>query len=280
MSTLTRKIYYSLPPGMRFTARWLLFLPLDVWNSVFSIHKKLIPPRRLIFTGGGDFIQTGELFKQDLISKKLIEPNSHVLDIGSGIGRIAIPLISFLNRGRYEGFDIMKSGIQWCKKNITSRFPHFKFSQVELSNDLYKNSGGAAASFSFPYASGQFDLAIATSVFTHMLPDEVKRYVSEIFRILKPGGKAYLTFFLLNENSIRVMQEGNHEFHFKYQHGPYRLLDEKVKSANVAYDESYLLNDIISSAQFEVESISYGWWSTQQKDSPVGFQDRVVIRKK
>ena len=133
------------------------------------------------------------MFLQDFISKKLITPDSSVLDIGSGIGRIAIPLTSFLEKGLYEGFDIMKPGIRWCQRNISTRFPHFKFIQVSLANDLYRNSGDAAAKFVFPSANDQFDLAIATSVFTHMLPEEVIQYVEEIHRVLKRW-KAYLPF--------------------------------------------------------------------------------------
>jgi len=260
-------------------ARWIVFMPQDLMASLFSGKQPLAPPRRLIFTGAGDFIRIGELFLQDFISKKLINPDSSVLDIGSGIGRIAIPLTSFLKKGKYEGFDIMKPGIRWCQKNISTRFPHFKFTQVSLANDLYRNSGDAAAQFVFPSADDQFDLAIATSVFTHMLPEEVIRYVEEIHRVLKKGGNAYLTFFILNENSLRQMKQGVNEFNFQFDHGSYRLLDEKVKSANVAYDEKYLFDTVIPPAKFKIASIEYGTWSTMSKGSPIRFQDLVVITK-
>jgi len=254
-------------------------MPQDLMTSLFSGKHPMAPPRRLIFTGAGHFIRMGKLFLQDFISKKLVKPDSSVLDIGSGIGRIAIPLTSFLEKGLYEGFDIMKPGIRWCQKKISTRFPHFKFTQVSLANDLYRNSGDAAAQFVFPAANDQFDLAIATSVFTHMLPEEVTQYVEEIHRVLKKGGNAYLTFFILNENSIRQMNQGVNEFNFQYDHGSYRLLDEKVKSANVAYDEKYLFGQVISPAKFKIASIEYGTWSTLSKGNPIGFQDRVVITK-
>ncbi|HZV44469.1 MAG TPA: class I SAM-dependent methyltransferase [Saprospiraceae bacterium] len=279
MSSLTRKIYYSLPPGWRLLARWIVYMPQDLMASLFSGKHPMAPPRRLIFTGAGHFIRMGKLFLQDFISKKLVKPDSSVLDIGSGIGRIAIPLTSFLEKGLYEGFDIMKPGIRWCQKKISTRFPHFKFTQVSLANDLYRNSGDAAAQFVFPAANDQFDLAIATSVFTHMLPEEVTQYVEEIYRVLKKGGNAYLTFFILNENSLRQMNQGANEFNFQYDHGSYRLLDEKVKSANVAYDEKYLFGQVISPAKFKTTSIEYGTWSTLSKGNPIGFQDRVVITK-
>ena len=279
MTSFTRKFYYALPPAWRLIARKMIYLPGDILHNIISPGETLSPPRRLIYTGRGDFLRIGELFLQDFISKSIIQKNSAVLDIGSGIGRIAIPLTAYLENGRYEGFDIMKPGIEWCQKNITSRFPHFKFTQVSLVNDLYRNTGQSASQFVFPYPDNSFDLAIATSVFTHMVPEEVIRYVEEIYRVLKTGGHAYLTFFVLNENSKAQMIKGNNEFNFQYDHGNYRLLDEKVKSANVAYEEKYLFSEIIKTQQFKIESIEYGIWSTKTKGNPIAFQDRMLLKK-
>lgn len=279
MKSFARKFYYALPPAWRLIARKMVYLPADIIHDLFSTDETLTPPRRLIYTGRGDFLRIGELFLQDFISKNVIQKNSSVLDIGSGIGRIAIPMTDFLEDGRYEGFDIMKPGIEWCKKNITSRFPHFRFTQVSLLNDLYRNTGQSASQFVFPYTDNSFDLAIATSVFTHMVPEEVIQYMKEIHRVLKPGGHAYLTFFVLNDNSKAQMIRGNNEFNFQYDHGDYRLLDEKVKSANVAYEEKYLFSEIIKPNQFSMVSIEYGTWSMQEKGSPIAFQDRLVIKK-
>jgi len=287
MKSFARKFYYALPPAWRLIARKMIYLPGDILQNIISSDQTLSPPRRLIFTGRGDFLRIGELFLQDFISKNVIQKNSSVLDIGSGIGRIAIPLTRYLENGRYEGFDIMKPGIAWCQKNITSCFPHFNFTQVSLSNDLYRNTGQSASQFVFPYPDESFDLAIATSVFTHMVPEEVIQYMKEIHRVLKAGGHAYLTFFVLNEISKAQMTRGHNEFNFQYDHGEYRLLDEKVKSANVAYEESYLMDSIIpklvlsgvEASKFQILSIEYGTWSTLNEGNPIAFQDRIVIRK-
>ncbi|HEX5112908.1 MAG TPA: hypothetical protein VFV79_08680, partial [Saprospiraceae bacterium] len=64
-----------------------------------------------------------------------------------------------------------------------------------------------------------------------------------------------------------------------YDHGNYRLLDEKVKSANVAYEESYLFNEIIAKHKYQIESTEFGTWSNMSKGSPIAFQDRIVIKK-
>lgn len=279
IKTVARKLYYLIPPGWRLAVRWMVFLPVDIFQNLFSSSGELKPPRRLIYTGAGDFLKTGKAFVQDFQHKNLIQPHSRILDVGSGIGRLAIPLTDFLTEGKYEGFDIMKTGVDWCSRNITRTYPQFTFRQVALSNDLYRKDGEAAGTFKFPYPDQSFDFAIVISVFTHMVPEEVQQYVSEISRVLKPGGSMYATFFILNENSRQQMNSDSNPFNFRHERGMYSLLDPKVKSANVAFDETYLVNQIILPARLAVASIAYGRWSTGRPGSSIDFQDRIVCRK-
>jgi SAM-dependent methyltransferase len=246
---------------------------------VFGKNQKLSPPKRLIFIGSGDFIKIGELFQQDFVAKGLISPNSSVLDVGCGIGRSAIPLIPFLKGGKYDGFDIMKSGINWCKKNISNHYSNFNFKLVDLSNDLYKNSGSNAANFTFPYPSDSFDLVIVLSVFTHMIQDEVEQYLNEINRVLKINGACYATFFILNNDSIKNMNVAGDGFNFKYDQGNYCLINKDVRSANVAFKERYLIDSLFPTCALTVKSIEYGSWSRGGSQNPIEFQDRVILVK-
>lgn len=279
MSGLARRLFYTLPPGLRFAVRWLAFLPHDLYGQFFLSGKDIQPPRRLIYTGAGDFTNIGKAFVEDFKSKNLVHPGSFILDVGSGIGRLAIPFTTFLTTGKYEGFDIMKAGIDWCRKNISSRHPNFTFTYVPLSNDLYRNEGGDASRFVFPYPEAHFDFVILTSVFTHMVPEEVQHYLSEIHRVLKQGGHVYATFFILSENARANMKIGLSDFEFKYDKGHYSLMDEQVKSANVAFDETYLFSTLIQARDFFVVSVENGSWSDLSSNDPIGFQDRVVLRK-
>ncbi|MBK6391468.1 MAG: class I SAM-dependent methyltransferase [Saprospiraceae bacterium] len=90
---------------------------------------------------------------------------------------------------------MMLSKPEWTGvKNITSRNTNFGFQYIDLYNDLYKAKGRSAASFEFPFTQESFDFICAISVFTHMLPDEVENYVRQIALVLKPQGKAVMTF--------------------------------------------------------------------------------------
>ncbi|MCB9047991.1 MAG: class I SAM-dependent methyltransferase [Lewinellaceae bacterium] len=278
MPTL-RKLFYTLPPAWRFLARRLYYLPADLYEGLSGKRDAMTPPRGLIYTGSGDFRAQGEKMRQYLIELAGLQPGHRVLDVGSGIGRIAVPLTEYLNeKGSYEGFDVVEVGVRWCEKTITHRYPNFHFTYVDLDNDLYRSGGGSAADFRFPYADEDFDLVVLTSVFTHMLPDEVANYLREIRRVLRPGGRCFATFFLWNEEAARLSRSNPH-FTFPHDRGHYRLMDEQVQSANVAFGEEYLRREMIAGAGLEVEQAHYGYWAGREKAGCKDFQDVLVLKR-
>jgi len=208
-----------------------------------------------------------------------LQPEARVLDIGCGIGRLAVPLTAYLNgKGSYEGFDIVKQGIDWCNKHIRAQYPNFNFLHINLKNDLYNLKASAEAKdFVFPYHDNEFDLVVLTSVFTHMMPNDVNNYLDQINRVLKRDGKCFATFFLLNEHIIHSIEKRDY-FDFPYIYGNYRLLDKNVKEANIAYQEDYLYSDLFPKNKLNVETIHYGWWSgISSREESLNYQDIIVL---
>ncbi len=270
-----RKLFYSLPAGIRLIVRQLYYLPQDMWDSISNSRKEMIPPKGMIYTGGGNFEKTGLKFLEYFIKYGKLTKDSAVLDVGSGLGRMAIPLTKYLSKtSKYRGFDVVKKGVDWCQKEISSRYPNFQFEYIDLSNDLYKSTGKDPKEFIFPYEGQQFDLAILISVFTHMSLEEVLHYLDEIFRILKPGGRCFSTFFTYDQDT----QPSKKNFTFPYQFEGFALMDEKVKSANIALDINILKLEI-EKRGFEVDLYNKGEWQQSNAES-LDFQDIVVFRKK
>ena len=80
------------------------------------------------------------------------------------------------------------------------------------TTDRASSSTLAASSFSFPYEDESFDVVFATSVLTHLLPDAVENYLAEIHRVLAPGGRSFVTYFLIDEESKSLMSESEFPF--------------------------------------------------------------------
>lgn len=106
----------------------------------FSLMKKeLLPPQRLReYVGGRDFKPIGQEFLNYFTNLCYLNKNEHVLDIGCGSGRMALPLTNYLtDEGHYEGLDVVPEAIEWDKQYITSQFPNFNFTLANVYNNYY-----------------------------------------------------------------------------------------------------------------------------------------------
>jgi SAM-dependent methyltransferase len=252
---------------MRFFARKLYYLPSDLFRS----KDQLVPPRGLIYTGSGDFLKAGKDWTA-FFSLHGLKKDQAFLDIGSGIGRMAVGLTSLL-KGQYEGFEAMNVGVEWCEKNITPVYPNFHFQHINLHNDLYNKDGLDAATFVFPYNDKTFNFACAISVFSHMIDTEADNYLRECIRVLKPGGIFVATFFVLHKG----MAQKHKSFSFNHDRGHYALMNDKVVSANVAFDYDWLMARIKAHG-FQVVDYLQGSWSGYEQKERLAFQDVFVLR--
>lgn len=275
MKNKIRKIFYGLPVNIRYAIRRIIYFPIDIIKK----EDDLTPPKGMIFTGGGNYKKVGDQFFDYFLRFGDINPDSKILDIGSGIGRMAVPFTKFLSsEGKYEGFDIVKSGVDWCNNHIKKKYPNFNFKHIPLKNDLYNlSTDEKAADFVFPYENDSFDFIFLTSVFTHMLPDDVENYLKEINRVLKKGKSCFVTFFILDEKSKSKMKnEGMKNFPFDL--GNYSLMDKSVKEANVAYSKVFI-NDLLKDKGFEITRFIRGNWSGLSAGELNEHQDILIVKK-
>jgi ubiquinone/menaquinone biosynthesis C-methylase UbiE len=275
---MKRFLYYLLPTSLRLFARRLYFLPIDTFDYITGKRPEGVPPRGKIFIGHGDYVKVGERYLTNFKEFCGLKPDHVVLDIGCGIGRMAVPLTHYLNeKGSYDGFDIVKSGIDWCNKHIATKYPNFRFQYTGLYNQLYNTSDKVDASnFIFPYPDAKFDFVFLTSVFTHMMPAEVEHYINEIGRVMKPGATCLISFFLVNCESEDLMIKKPTHMNFPVNKGFYRLHSTQVDTANVAYDEEWIL-DKLEKAGLKMDSIKYGQWCG--RSTWFDYQDLLICSK-
>lgn len=245
--------------------------------SLPPLDPALIPPDDLsICFGGGDFAKVGASILSFLRRWADLAPSDQVLDVGCGAGRIAAALTRFLDaEGSYEGFDIFPFGVEWCQENVTPKHPNFCFRTVDVFNRVYNPYAPTRASdFVFPYGNDSFDVVVLNSVFTHMLPADLVNYVVQINRVLKPGGRAFITYFLMDEDSREPARQRRTKPAFPHAFGSFHVEDMESMEDAVAYDIDFIKN-VYAANGLVVTRMSQGNWRGIQSPH---HQDIVVAR--
>lgn len=101
---------------------------------------------------------------------------SRVLDFGCASGIMMRWLSDLARAGEVWGVDIVGDLVVWCQQHLS---PPFKF----VTTTSYPH---------LPFEDRYFDLVYAGSVFTH-ISDLAEAWLLELKRIVRPGGRLYLT---------------------------------------------------------------------------------------
>lgn len=118
-----------------------------------------------------------------------------VLDIGCGCAKVARFLAADPRVASYVGFDPIASCIAWNRRFVTPLTgDRFRFEHADLYSAEYNPRGTLQpAQFRFPADDGSIDVAIASSLFTHLLEADARHYLAESARVLRPGGRLILS---------------------------------------------------------------------------------------
>jgi ubiquinone/menaquinone biosynthesis C-methylase UbiE len=104
--------------------------------------------------------------------------------------------------------------------------------------------------------------------------EDSDNYLREIRRVLKPSGKAFVTFYLINQTYIKYREVGLAKVTFDHGRSLYWVHDPSVPEAVSAYDEAYAF-EMIRNSGLDIVTVSYGGliqcigWT---------FQDCLVVR--
>jgi SAM-dependent methyltransferase len=240
-----------------------------------------IPPPDRHFVGDGDFRAIGAEFLRHFVRLGGLRPIDRVVEIGCGIGRMALPLTQYLQQeatGRYDGMDVVADGIAWCTEVITAAYGNFRFHHLDLFNDVYNPAGTLnPAEVTLPFDDGGYDFAILTSVLTHIQVAETRRYIAEIARLLRPGGRCFLSLFLMNDEARTHLRADRRRLPFDPDgEGPAFLVDPAAPSAAVAYDEPFLLDLFAQAGLHLARPVAYGHWCGRTTEN---YQDLMVLEK-
>lgn len=140
--------------------------------------------------------------------------DNEILDIGCGTGILGIAAEPFIgDNGHYTGIDVSKQCIEFCKRHYPA--DSFRFQHLDYVNALYAPQQIEEVK-KWDVADESIDMVTALSVWTHLQEDDAVFFFSEIDRVLKPKGKAIVTFFLLDScyyNSLEARSNEPGKYH-------------------------------------------------------------------
>ncbi|MCB8821415.1 class I SAM-dependent methyltransferase [Microvirga rosea] len=218
------------------------------------------PAPQSVFVGDGDYRAIGAEYLGHFVRLGGLRRSDRVLDIGCGIGRMAVPLTQYLDgeAGSYEGIDPVREGIEWCVQNITTVYPRFRFCQVDLAHELY-NPGGSLGGHEvvLPFSDASFDFAAMVSVATHLPISEISAYAREIRRLLAPGGRLFMTTFLVMGEDLE-RPNARPKFTPGTEDGTW-YGDPSAPLAAIGFNRN-LVENAVREAGLHAERVSLGHW--------------------
>jgi len=164
-------------------------------------HTIAFPSSVMMGTSGTHLLETylvvGTAWQQVIAHYLPASPaaGADILDIGCGCAKIARHLAKDPRVRSYLGFDPMQACIHWCERFVTpSGAGRMRFEHIDLYSAEYNPSGTlSASSFRFPVDDSSIDIALAASVFTHLLEPDARNYLQESRRVLRAGGRLILS---------------------------------------------------------------------------------------
>lgn len=234
--------------------------------------------------GGGDAELNGRHNLAAVKHLTLLEPDMQVLDFGCGCGRLAIPTLEYLSdKGSYVGVDIIPSLIKFCVEEIGREHDNADFFlSVEGNNmyDKYKSTidvGIPKIESLAELGQGRFDVITAFSVFTHLTLEDSNRYLAELKKLLKPGGKICISCFLINESSRDLLQQGKSAIPFGHDVHEDKAIyfAESVEPLTAVGFQEKNLTAMALENGLDASIIYYGQWCGRSRRH--SYQDLLVL---
>jgi len=146
------------------------------WNMASLTESSAMDAILTGVSGAKEFEEKGMADAETL--KEFVSPNSTVLDLGCGIGRVDKYLSTYCQR--ICAVDVSDRMLYLARRRLAG------FKNIEF----YRNNGHDLSEF----GDGTFDFVFALLVFHHLEKNHAKTYLHEIFRVLSNGGTVYAQF--------------------------------------------------------------------------------------
>lgn len=159
---------------------------MDATDDALGVRKL---GHRTFIGGDGDMWERIGRLQFDFLRARGLQTQHVLLDFACGSLRGGIHFIPYLDAGNYLGFDksfdLVAMGVmnELGHERFTERRPEFVINgRFDLSEFTKKP-----------------DFVIAQSIFTHLVPDDIRRSLAAIATVSKPTTEVFATYFLRDQ---------------------------------------------------------------------------------
>src|SRR5690242_10477542 len=140
--------------------------------------------------------------RDELLDSIGLQGTEKVLDVGCGRGLLAIGAAKRLKSGRVTGIDV------WNALDLSGNSPDATKENAKLEGVADKVRIETSDARKLVYPDANYDV-VMSSLAIHNLPEheDRKQAVSEMFRVLKPGGRLLIYDILHTGEYSKVLQE-------------------------------------------------------------------------
>ena len=129
-------------------------------------------------------------FKRYLIRQARIEPGQRVLDLGCGTATLTTPALragaSVMLKQAHPGTTVI--GLDGDAKVLEIGRAKAQRAGVDVELD-------EGMAYQLPYPDQSFERVLSSLVLHHLSPDDKRRALSEVYRVLRPGGELHVVDF-------------------------------------------------------------------------------------
>ena len=238
---------------------------MDLVDYIKAAKHKLLPPKEFViyrnsvlpakhlrfngpkFRDNSFYVHTAGLEAKRLIEKLGCNKGSHVLEIGCGQGRLATGLLKLIGPLSYVGFDVHLPSVRWCREYIEKREPSYHFEHLDIASERYNKDGKMIDhDFKFNIKDRSIDIIYIWGVFTNLDGEVMKVYLTDLKRMLSPGGRIFFTAFV--EENVPDISINPKSYLFEEYTSPLQV---------VRYEKNYIFS-LITQAGLVIDDFVYG----------------------